>query len=116
MADSPTIIYKGYTFRGTVQLRKKPNSNSEAVNPYPMPVGAVVTVKFPGMQLTTTDSEVTINDSNLSTISFVAPIAKSALMTAGDNAAVDVIVSSSGGTVLEAFEALKVYHIRTLKN
>lgn len=81
---------------GMFQLRKKV---SGVINPYPIPVNAIVQIHFPAFDPTVPVmlssavlGEVTIVDAALSTISFAMPKAKSLLLNPGESQKVDVVI------------------------
>lgn len=118
-----TTIKRGQTFRGTINLRSKPDQNSISEFPYAIPSGALIEVKFPGetstvILSTATVGEITIIDSNQSKISFDMPPAKSNLLLVGKNAAVNCIItdSSVSPATVDIFEAIKILNIEDPAN
>lgn len=116
MADVKKTIFIGDNFEDVLQLRLQDARDESHVDPFPLGTPLEIEVRFPGgISLKKTASEVTIVDADLSTISYAGSTTKSALLTAGLNAALDVIVTDADGKIT-TFEALKVLDIKRRQN
>lgn len=106
-------IYIGASFSDTLGLRTKNPNITNLYNPFVIEVGSVVEVLFPnGVILSTANiGEVTIDDANLSTISYLGSPAQSLTFTAADNLAIDVRVTQGISGKVEFFESLKALDI-----
>lgn len=112
------VIYIGGTFTDQLELRTENPNVADLVNPFAIEAGSLVEVLFPnGVILSSANvGEVTINDTNLSTITYLGSPAQSATFTAGVNLAIDVRVTQGISTEVVIFEALKALDIVQIAN
>lgn len=115
---SNPIIYKGQTFEGTISLKQDDGVDPDNIFPYPIQVGSVVEVLFPGTSLSTANSGEVTPDVDADTngiFTFKGSPTKSALLTVGTNKSVDVRVTEPDGDV-RSFEKQKIIDIKALDN
>jgi len=91
-------IYRGDTFEGTIQIRKRDACSAEIENPFPIPSGSLVELHFPGatssvILSTANVGEITIVDNNLSTLGYKGSPAKSLLLNVGSKQTITCIVT-----------------------
>lgn len=113
-------IFRGDTFRGTINLRQTDFIDPTKVNPFPIVALSVVVINFPGSSAsvvlsTANAGEITIVDTDLSTITFVGAPAKSLMMALITNGSLDVIVTDPSGNVT-TFEIKKAVTIVDREN
>lgn len=116
-----TTIYRGDTFKGTVNLRLKDSYDSTKINPFIIEVGSTVEVRFPGTSSTVvlstaTPGEVTIVDSDLSTITYEGSQVKSALLKKATDQAITVVVTQGVSGETYTFELTKILDIKDRAN
>lgn len=121
MATAKTTIYKGDTFKGTINLRLKDSYDSNKVNPFPIEVGSTIEVRFPGttspVVLSTANvGEVSIVDAALSTIAYEGSQVKSALLKKATDQAITVVVTQGVSTETYTFELTKILDIKDRAN
>lgn len=112
------IIYIGSTFEDTLQLRLQNASDPTLINPFAIETGSVVQVLFPGGVILSSANvgEVTIIDTDLSTIRYMGTPAQSASLTVGDNQTIDVKVTQGISTKVFIFQLAKALNIITPAN
>lgn len=121
MATSKKTIYRGDTFKGVINLRLKDSCDENKVNPFPIEVGSVVQVRFPGttspvILSTANVGEVTIVDADLSTISYEGDTVKSALLKKATDQSITVVVTQGVSTEVYTFEQAKALDIKDRAN
>lgn len=121
MALSKTTIYRGDTFKGTVNLRLKDSCDPNKVNPFALEVGSTIEVRFPGATSTVVLStanvgEVTILDSDLSTFTYEGSPTKSLLLKKGIDLSLTVVVTQGVSTEVFTFENAKFLDIKDRAN
>lgn len=109
------IIYIGGSFTDVLQLRTQNPTIPSLINPFLIETGSLVEVLFPNDVVLSTANvgEVTVNDANLSTITYLGDPAKSALFTpSGKNLSpLDVRVTQGISGEVVYFEATGVLNI-----
>lgn len=121
MATAKTTIYKGDTFKGTINLRLKDSCDPNKVNPFPIELGSTIEIRFPGatspVVLSTANAgEITIVDTNLSAIAYEGSQAKSALLKKATDQAITVVVTQGISTETYTFELTKILDIKDRAN
>ena len=116
-----TTIYRGDTFKGTVNLRLKDSCDPNKVNPFAIEAGSTIEVRFPGttspVVLSTANvGEVTIVDTDLSTITYEGDPAKSALLKRATDQSITVVVTQGVSTEVYTFELAKILDIKDRAN
>lgn len=116
-----TTIYKGDTFKGTINLRLKDAYDSNKVNPFPIEAGSTIEVRFPGTTSTVVLStanvgEITIVDTDLSTIAYEGSQVKSALLKKNTDQAITVVVTQGVSGETYTFELTKILDIKDRAN
>lgn len=121
MSIDKTTIYRGDTFKGTINLRLVDACDPNKVSPFAIEAGSDIEVRFPGDSgavVLSTDNvgEITIVDDALSTITFIGAPAKSAVMKKGDNQSVTVVVTQGISGEVVTFEKAKYLNIKDRAN
>lgn len=120
MSNPISNIFRGDTFTGTVNLRQTDPIDPNKVNPFPIPSSHLIEIHFPAENsidpviLSTVNSgEITVVDSDLSTLTYAGAPAKSELMALGTKQAIDIIVTDLTPTpnVVTTFQVDKVLNV-----
>ena len=94
-------VFQGDILTGTVSLRTIDQSNPDNQNPFPIPVGATITMFFPGttssVQITSGAGEVNVTNATLGDLSYTVSPAKTAQLKLGKQQAIDVVVTDASG-------------------
>lgn len=111
-----TTIYRGDTFKGVLNFRLQDSCDAKKVNPFAIEAGSTVEVRFPGTASTVVLStanvgEITIIDTDLSTISYEGDTTKSALLKKGTNQSITVVITQGVSGEVYTFENLKILDI-----
>lgn len=121
MSVTKSLIYRGDTFKGVINLRLKDSCDSNKVNPFAIEAGSVVEVRFPGatspVVLSTANvGEISILDTGLSTISYEGSPAKSVLLKKASDQSITVVVTQGVSTEVYTFENSKAVDIKDRAN
>ena len=116
-----TTIYRGDTFKGTINLRLKDSYDANKVNPFAIEAGSTIEVRFPGttspVVLSTANvGEISILDTDLSTITYEGSQVKSALLKKSVDQAITVVVTQGVSTETYTFELSKILDIKDRAN
>lgn len=110
-------VFVGDTIVMTLQLRTKDLVNPDLENYFPLPLTHTIQAKLPGNVASVVAANISVIDSNKSTITATWVPADTVNLKVG-NAAVDVVVTDTGSipNIVTTFEKLKVLMIKAPEN
>lgn len=119
MAKAKIDVFRGTTFKGTINLRSIDACNDKLYNTYPIPAGSTLEMRFKGTPspITITDGagEIIVLNASKGQLSFEVSAAKTALMDLGTDLGIDLLITEVGGDIIP-FEKLTVINVKDLVN
>ena len=113
-----SLIYKGDTFKGVINLRLKDACDPNKVSPFPIETGSTIEIRFPGGVVLSTANvgEITVVDAALSVLSYEGDPTKSANLKVGVDQSLTVVVTQGISTEVYTFQQDKFLTVKVRAN
>jgi hypothetical protein len=117
MAKAKIDVFRGTTFKGTINLRSVDACNDKLYNTYTIAAGSTLEMRFkatPPVTITDTAGEIIVINASKGQLSFEVSAVKTALMDLGTDLGVDLLITEVGGDVLIEMNLLNPDILRLL--
>lgn len=119
MAKAKFDVFRGDTWKGTINLRSIDACNEKLYNTYPILTGTTLEMRLKAtptpVSITSGAGEIVIINADKGQISFEVSSAKTLLMDLGTDLAIDLLLTEPGGDVI-TFEKLQIINVKDRVN